>query len=233
MKASRCVYWVSDNHQNQFVSERLVDFDWSPGISKSAKNLNLASFHRAIRDTLVGSRHLEVSTYSELSQGVQLSAFNLALSDGRESKVSVEVAYQSSKCFRVSGKTLSVGYVKNSIEAKREAQRLASVGEFTGFQYAGLQLDIEHSALVFDLIYLEALRQNPGAVAQATEFDVFSDFAFNKNKLGFVKGKSMATQARSVAGAVGALRAGLLIEDLIQNRLDTANSVVELDDRLF
>lgn len=233
MKASRCVYWVADDHQNQFVSERLVAFEWLPGISKSAKHLNLASFHQAIRDTLVGSRHLEVSTYSEQSQGVQLSAFNLVLSDGRESKVSVEVAYQSSKRFRVSGKTLSVGNVKSSIEAKREAQRLASVGEFAGFQFAGLVLDIEHSALVFDLIYLEALRQNPGVVAEATEFDVFSDFAFNKNKLGFVKWKSMATQARSIAGAVGAIRSGLRIEDLIQNRMGTANSVVEVDDRLF
>ena len=233
MKASSCVYWVSDNHQNQFVSERLFAFDWSPGISKSVRPLNLASFHRAIHDTLAGSRHLEVSTYSQLPQGANLSAFNLALSDGRESNVSVEVAYQSSKRFRVSGRTLSVGNVKNSLDAKREAQRLASVGEFAGFKYAGLDLAIEQSALVFDLIYLEALRQNPGAFAMATEFDVFSDFGFNKNKLGFVKGKSMATQARSIAGAVGAVRAGLLIEDLIQNRMDTASSLIEVDDRLF
>lgn len=233
MRASRCVYWVTDNHQNQFVRERLVAFDWSPGISKSVKHLNLASFHHAIHDTLVGFRHLEVSTYSESPKGTQLSAFNLALSNGRESKVSVEVAYQSSKRFIVSGKTLSVGHVKNSMEAKREAQRLASVGEFTGFQYAGLDVEIEHSALVFDLIYLEALRQNPGVFAEATEFDVFSDFAFNKNKLGFVKGKSMATQARSIAGAVGAIRAGIRIEDLIQIRMEKANSVTGADDRLF
>ena len=119
------------------------------------------------------------------------------------------------------------------MEAKREAQRLASVGEFTGFQYAGLDLGIEHSALVFDLIYLEALRQSPGVFAGATEFDVFSDFAFNKNKLGFVKGKSMATQARSIAGAVGAIRAGIRIEDLIQNRMEKVNSVLRSDDRLF
>ena len=233
MRATRCIFVSNPVADVTFADEKLVTFPWVPGTSSATRRENLTSFHHAIHDTLAGSRHLEVSTYSQLPQGANLSAFNLALSDGRESKVSVEVAYQSSKRFRVSGRTLSVGNVKNSLDAKREAQRLASVGEFAGFKYAGLDLAIEQSALVFDLIYLEALRQNPGAFAMATEFDVFSDFGFNKNKLGFVKGKSMATQARSIAGAVGAVRAGLLIEDLIQNRMDTASSLIEVDDRLF
>ena len=233
MKASRCVYLATGEQQFQVANEQLVVFEWTPGTSISSKKLNLVAFHRAIQGALPGFRHLEVSSYSGISEGVKLSAFNLALLDERGTRVAVEVAYQSAKRFLVSGSTIAIPAVTNSLEAKRESQHLSRIGDFVGFRYGGMDLGIEQSTLVFDLIYLDALRQNPVLLAKSVEFDVFSDFAFNKNKLGFVKGKSMATQARSLAGAVGAVRNGIQVEELIRIRMDTAKSANESNDRLF
>jgi hypothetical protein len=192
-------------------------------------NRNFGHYMAVIRETYPESAHLEVSTYSDAELGVQLSAFNLAITIG-DSHGTVESAYQESKVFR-DGETLRrLSSGLHAREAKAKSKEFAAEAKLEGFDWGGHNWPASESLSVYNLIYWQALGANRRLFELAVSFEVFSDFAFNKNALGYVAGRSYATQASSLAEAVGAAREGISLEKLSARLLERRSS---MPDTLF
>ena len=81
------------------VTEKYVDFKWSPGMAAVQKQKSIRSLHEAAINLGVTSL-LEISSKSENELGVKLSAFNLNIITKKNKQVfSVESAFQGSKIF--------------------------------------------------------------------------------------------------------------------------------------
>ena len=60
------------------VTEKLIDFQWFPGLSASQKKRSIEALHSVVQK-LGYKRILEISSKSEIELGVNLSAFNLKI----------------------------------------------------------------------------------------------------------------------------------------------------------
>lgn len=209
MRATRCVYSASADGDH--FDEQLVDFPWSSGRDPQIIRENFANFRKEIERQFQGLRHLEVSTFANTELGYQLSAFNLGSGAADET---VECLYQQSKIYVIDGVQTFIGPVSGSLDAKRKAGRLSALGKLSGFVFGGSIFGIEKSIDIYNLIYWNALENEKSLLERASAFEVFSDFAFNKNRLGIVLNKSNATQARSIAIAVAAFSKGISINEL-------------------
>jgi type I restriction enzyme M protein len=166
----------------------------------------MQALHEAILIAFPTARILEVSTKSESQVGVALSAFNLKLKYLTES-TTVESAFQSSKIFESSGPFRDLIH-KAPWEAKRDP-RIKESGELVAFELDdNRRFPIDQTSTFYDHIYLRALLDNSSLLEALTRYDTFTDIEFNKTQIGFQKGKSFNTQARSCALAVGLYLSG-------------------------
>jgi len=103
--ASRIIFLPNFNSDGELFSERLVTFDWVPGIAISQAKKSIRNLHEAAVQQIGSTRILEISTRSEVILGISLSAFNLPF-EGRN--YSVESTYQASKVFEKGGPYLDL-----------------------------------------------------------------------------------------------------------------------------
>ncbi len=164
---------------SQLVVAMPVEFVWHPGMSKSQKQKSIHSLHDAAHQSRGIEKILEISSKSEDETGIQLSAFNLMLTNNGFG-APVEVLFQGSKVFSQGGPFTDI-YRKTSREAKKD-ERLRESGQLIRFRYIDRDWPLNPQTVFYDWLYLSALRQNPSLSEQLLEYDGFSDIEFNPDK---------------------------------------------------
>lgn len=197
--ASRPIF-LSDDLSEHFIKEVMVSFKWYAGYSLSQKQKSIQSLHAAASEQGIAPI-LEISSKSETSLGVQLSAFNLKLQHPGGLTVPVEAAYQGSKVFEMGG-PFSEFLLLNGRDIKKDS-RLHQSGKLVSFKLDNEEWPLEPLTAFYDWLYLSALEQNPKLSMHLTAYKGFSDIAFNPEK-------SFSCQARSAALYVSLKRRNLI-----------------------
>jgi len=190
-----------------FVQEKLIEFQWFPGMAVSQAQKSILSWHQSAATKGIAPI-LEISSKSTEPLGVRLSAFNLMLREGQLS-MSVECAFQGSKVFR-SGGPFTELYSVSSREARGD-ERLRDSGPLVAFRFLDQEFPLKPVTAFYDWLYLKALQQNQALAESLLAYQAFSDIAFNPKK-------SLNCQARAAALYVGLSRARMLPR--ISNRED-------------
>lgn len=160
---------------------RTVDFTWHPGLSASQKKKSVRSLHEAACRELNTCRLLEISTKSDDSIGVALSAFNLSFTTRKHQiRVTVESAFQGSKVFESGGPYTDL-YTSDSKSAKID-QRIRTSGRLLAFRFFGAEWPLKPVTAFYDWLYLNALAKNPSLSERLSDYDGFTDIEFNPDK---------------------------------------------------
>ena len=153
--AQRPVFYV--NTRSPYYNEELISFQFNPGFAVSQKQKNIRAIHEAFILRHKNARPLEISSKSEESAGVQLSAFNLPVTiNGFQT--TVESAFQGSKVFRDGGPYEDILCLP-PYEAKTDS-RLRESGPLTGFLLDGLSFPLEPKTFFYDWLYINAVMVN-------------------------------------------------------------------------
>ena len=200
--ANRLVFIPTDAGEPRLYVERLVSFEWVPGMAVSQGTKSVINLHNAAREQLGLSSLLEISTRSQDELGIRLSAFNLEL-EFQERNISVEVLYQSSKVFEKGGPYIDL-LKGSSMEAKQDS-RLKDSGELIGFDFEGVMWPLVPTPNFYDYLYIRGLLDSPIA-EKLIDFNAFTDIAFSQSTIEPNMRKSVNCQARSAAIYVSLLR---------------------------
>ncbi len=181
--AERPVFYL----QNDFVKNRLFEFEWYAGFSVAQKQRSVDSLHKSVALQQPDAKILEVSTKSKEAIGKKLSAFNLKIGD-----YYLENIFQSSKVFEHGGPYLDLLEMPPK-DAKRDT-RLRESGRLIGFNYSGESWPTIPKTVFYDFIYYQSVCScmTLDDVRELEEYTYFTDIEFNPNK-------SINTQARSIA----------------------------------
>ena len=193
LMASRIVFLPSTGSNDELFQEKIVTFDWVPGMAISQAKKSIRNLHAEAVKQIGLTKILEVSTRSEEALGISLSAFNLPFED---KSFSVESAYQSSKVFEKGGPYLDL-LDANSTDAKTD-DRLKNSGMLLGFQFEGMEFSITKAPNFYDYLYIRGLLSFPNR-SLLKNYDGFTDIAFSQTSLEYKSKKSYNCQARSVA----------------------------------
>lgn len=204
--AKRPVFMPELNNMKAWNIEN-IEFQYYPGFSVSQKQKSIESLHKEYLKKYPKGKILEVSSYSTTPLGVQLSAFNLMVSNNGKS-YSVESIFQSSKVFEKGGPYKDILYM-TSREAKRDS-RIRSSGNVIGFKLKDETFPIEPKTYFYNWIYLNVLKFHPEFWEQILSYTAFTDMAFNPQK-------QYNCQAESLAIFVGLMKKGIFVE-AIDNR---------------
>lgn len=184
------------------VQTEFVDFAWSPGMAVSQKQKSISALHSAARERALCIRPLEVSSKSQNSIGVRLSAFNLKGSTAKQDRAfTVETLFQSSKVFELGGPFRDI-ISKDSAEAKKDP-RLKESGRLVEFNLFGEAWPLEPKTAFYDWVYINTLIKNSSLAEDVGGYDAFTDIEFNPEK-------SINCQAYSVALFVALKSRGLV-----------------------
>jgi len=212
--ASRPLYFARSNGP-LLVETVLMDFTWHAGMAISQKQKSVKSLHDEAIAKGLCKCPLEVSSKSESTLGVGLSAFNLrATTQTHKLTFTVETAYQSSKVFEFGGPYKEL-LSSSSREAKTDT-RLKNSGALTCFRFFGEEWSLEPMTAFYDWLYINALYKNPEAVSELPMYDAFTDIEFNPEK-------SINCQAYSVA-----LYKALDSRGLLHDALSTKKTYLEI-----
>jgi hypothetical protein len=225
--AKRIIFLPSKDMASSLFREELVDFEWVPGMAISQAKKSVRNLHAAAKEQLHISKILEISTRSEESLGLSLSAFNLGIPYDNEI-FSVESVYQSSKVFE-NGGPYSDLVSASSMDAKQDS-RLKNSGALTGFNFKGQEWPLTSSPNFYDFLYIKGLVFNK-VLPLIAEFQAFTDIAFSQSTVEYKKGKSYNCQARSAAIFVTLMRhldEDALLEMLQNQSLRTALKTEQL-----
>lgn len=204
--AKRPIY-IPQKNGNLAVAEKVIEFQWYPGMSKSQKQKSIASFHEAAERNNIFPI-LEISSKSVIELGVSLSAFNLLITTKRHKKTfSVESAFQGSKVFQRGGPYLDL-LEKTSREAKKDI-RLRESGNLVKFIFFKQEFSLKPRTLFYDWLYINALNQKEPMAKQVLKYSAFTDIEFNPRK-------SINCQAYSAALYVS-LSYSSLLEDALES----------------
>ena len=191
--ASRIVFLPISDAGNEVFQEKLVSFDWVPGIAISQAKKSIRNLHEAAGKQIGLTKILEISTRSEEILGISLSAFNLQFED---KNFSVESAYQASKVFEKGGPYLDLLNL-SSTEAKTDL-RLKNSGLLTGFRFEGENFSVTSAPNFYDYLYIRSLLTFTDRYLLKT-YDGFTDIAFSQTSLIYKSKRSYNCQARSTA----------------------------------
>jgi hypothetical protein len=191
--ASRIVFLPNFISEHELFQEKLVTFDWVPGIAISQAKKSIRNLHEAAGNQIGLTKILEISTRSEEILGISLSAFNLQFEN---KNFSVESAYQSSKVFEKGGPYLDLLNL-NSMEAKTDL-RLKNSGLLTGFRFEGEDFPVASAPNFYDYLYIRSLLTFKDRHLLKT-YDGFTDIAFSQTSLIYKNKRAYNCQARSTA----------------------------------
>ena len=188
--ASRPIY-IPMTSGEAFVKTVFVDFEWHPGMSVTQKQRSIKSLHSSAIEQQGVESLLEVSSKSESSLGIALSAFNLTITTQKFGRTfSVECAYQSSKVFENGGPYLDL-LEKTSREAKKDS-RIQSSGKLREFNFFGSRWELDPLTAFYDWLYINALKKHRNYHEEVLNYSAFTDIEFNPER-------SINCQAYSVA----------------------------------
>lgn len=183
------------------VSDKLIEFEWFPGMSVKQKQRSVEALHNKARQVLGISNPLEVSSKSADELGVRLSSFNLKFTTQRGRTLTVEAAFQGSKVFASGGPFRDI-FDMAPRDAKRDG-RLKNSGALIAFSFFGTEWPLEPRTAFYDWLYINALVKNEDLAEDVQSHDAFTDIEFNPEK-------SVNCQARSVALYCSMARSGQL-----------------------
>ena len=197
-----------------FVKAEEFEFTWFSGFSKTQKQRSIESLHNSFLERNPGLKVLEASTKGKDELGNRLSAFNLELKEGSDSKP-VEVLFQGSKVFKstMSGQIYQPVeiYDMSPYEAKTEMRKYTGGDtqdyELVRFSFRGKDFPLEPKDYFYNWLYIQALNCNPEMMSELIEYDAFTDIEFNPER-------QFNCQAIACAIYVGLTRSGLLDEAL-------------------
>lgn len=193
--AKRLIFFPTPPSSSELFREEFVDFDWVPGLAISQGRKSVINLHNAAKENLGVESILEISTRSDATLGLQLSAFNLEkLISGK--KYSVESIYQASKVFEFGGPFTDL-LSGSSIDAKTDI-RLKTSGKLLHHDFEGHIWPLAVSPNVYDFIYISTLLEFKGR-HEVLRYTAFTDIAYNQITFKNKPGKSFNCQARSVA----------------------------------
>lgn len=195
--------------ENFSVRTEDVEFKWFPGMSLSQRQHSARSLAESVQKKHPGKKILEVSRMSDNALGVKLSAFNLVYPAGVQTAGRpVECVFQSSKVFRDGGPYCDL-LEKSPKDAKTDS-RLKSSGPLIKFDIEGETWPNQPLTAFYDWIYLLALRAAPQLANDVSNYDIFTDIAFNPKK-------SFSCQAKTIALFV-ALRKKGIVDQVLKSR---------------
>jgi len=193
--ATRIVFFPTIAQSPYLYEEKVVEFDWVPGMSVSQGTKSVINLHKATKSIYGDIDVLEISSRSPTLEGIRLSAFNLSLESAGKS-VSVESAYQSAKVFEFGGPYQDI-LSMSSLDAKRDS-RLKKSGKLISFRFEDKEWPVAQSPNFYDYLYIRGLIGNSKKEILQT-YRAFTDIAFSQTSLDYKKNKSFNCQARSAA----------------------------------
>ena len=152
-------------------------FVWNPGFSMTQKKKNVEALHFSIRKMDPNLYPLEVSSRSDRLLGQQLSAFKLGVNINCRF-YSVESVYQASKVFENGIGPFPELYASDPVEV-RSAIKEYETTPLKMYQYGNEVWELNPTRAFYDWIYCRALSKNPNLVSQLSDFNCFTDIAFN------------------------------------------------------
>jgi len=191
--ASRIVFLPNSSSEYELFQEKLVTFDWVPGIAVSQAKKCIRNLHEAAGKQIGLTKILEISTRSEVILGISLSAFNLQFEN---KNFSVESAYQASKVFEKGGPYLDLLNL-SSTEAKTDL-RLKNSGLLIGFRFEGEDFAVASAPNFYDYLYIRSLLVFSDRHLLKS-YDGFTDIAFSQTSLIYKNKRAYNCQARSTA----------------------------------
>lgn len=196
--------FIAETRGQALVRIKPIDFTWHAGMAMSRRQMSMRSLHEVTKTLFPEARILEVSRMSDDILGEALSAFNLTFETSSR-KIPVECGFQASKVFEKAGPFPDLLDAR-PVDAKRDP-RLQDSGRLIGFRFFGDDWPNEPPTAFYDWIYLNALHRHQELADAVTNYDIFTDIAFNPEK-------SINCQASAVALYVALFRRGKLQEAL-------------------
>lgn len=182
-----------------------VEFEFFSGFSDKQQKKSIQSLHQAYLKKHKDKKVLEISSKSEDELGIRLSAFNLMIKTPSGKEFSVESAFQASKVFEKGGPYKDLLDV-TSRQAKKD-ERLKNSGKIIKFFINGLTFKTEPKTYFYNWLYINTLHLYDELTEQLTDYNAFTDIAFNPQK-------SINCQAEAAAIYVSLQKQGLLQEAL-------------------
>lgn len=192
--------FISNIDINGYVEEKIINFTWFAGLSKSQKQKSIKSLHDSFSEENPEMNILEISSKSTNLLGVNLSAFNLSFIH-QDKKLCVENAFQGSKVFQNGGPYLDL-LQKSAIFAKRDF-RLKNSGPLIEFTFSNHKWPLEPKTAFYDWLYINALNQNLDLRGEILKYSAFTDIEYNPLK-------SINCQAKSAALFISLNKKGIL-----------------------
>lgn len=189
------------------VKQDFIPFQWVPGFAKSRQEQCLANLQKAIANSGLAKRPLEISTRSDNPYGQALSALRLELGG-----VPIEVHYQSAKVYPDGlgphPEWLNLSPTEYKAEIREFKERVAQNRlRLEAFVYEKQSWPLNPPHAFYDWLYCTALCENPQLAHQLLSYDGFTDLAFNPMR-------SYNSQAYAAAFYASLAAFGLLEEAL-------------------
>ena len=216
--AQRPVFSVDETNKG-LITEKLIEFEYFTGFSKSQKEKSISSLHKEASHKGINSI-LEVSTKSSSQVGVLLSAFNLSFLSSENKQIFLESAFQGSKIYENNDGPHTDLYNLSPSDVKKD-ERIDGNKKIIGFQFNNIFWNTEPKTAFYDWLYLNALKfniENSGnhAYKEVLNYNSFTDIEFNHKK-------SINCQARSCA-----LYVSLYQKKLLDKALASKESFLEI-----
>ncbi len=159
-----------------YYQEVSVSFHYAAGFALVQRQKNIAAIHEAYLKIDPHARILEASSKSPSSLGKSLSPFYLKAEYlGRE--VPVENIFQSCKVFQSGGPFLQILDMQ-PVKAKTTSLTKTH-GPLLYYEYDHERYPIDPHGWLYDWIYLHALAAHPDLLNQLSDYNAFTDIAFN------------------------------------------------------
>lgn len=186
------------HEDSRLVREVMIEFEWNGGFAAVQKQKNVRALHEAAAAEGF-TPLLEISTKSEATLGVRMSAFNLKVELRQGGESTLEAVFQGSKVFERGGPFTDI-IGRPSRDAKRD-ERLRSSGRIVGFEFEDVRFPAEPKTSFYDWLYARTLAPHVEYLKVLDQYAGFTDIEFNPQK-------SVNCQARSCALFVALAKQG-------------------------
>lgn len=176
----RPVFMPRVNSDN-LVKTDMVRFERHVGFASRQKKKSINDLHQVIRKKYGFNHVLELSSKSGNKLSFLVSPLSLKITDEHDGRqYSVENAFQASKVFEHGGPYIDL-LTAPPRQAKKDG-RLSHSGALIGYDYFGMQWQVEPLTVFYDWLYVNALKQNPQLHEEVMQYQAFTDIEFNPKK---------------------------------------------------
>lgn len=159
-----------------YYQEVNVSFHYAAGFALVQRQKNIAAIHEAYLKIDPKAKILEASSKSPSAYGKSLSPFFLC-TKYEDRELPVENVFQSCKVFQSGGPFLQLLDME-PVKAKTTSLTKTH-GPLLYYEYENERYPLDPRGWLYDWIYLHALREHPDLLEQLSEYNAFTDIAFN------------------------------------------------------